>query len=168
MCVTSSRGTVIGPHTEKQLSVSCSLPAFCLQCWQPAASAAVQWEAGGCPGYLRDLLPSFHLPSVDGEEGMCREERVAPPFLIVSLRLGQCPGGHARLTLPMYNWVPFCCFNLAVAHVHCNWSTCFILETGKMWRCPDALEPLPPAVVFCQSLGTWVSDTLLQESALCS
>lgn len=161
--------------SHRNVTVSCSFPTFCLQstCWcqHSAASAAVQWETGGCPGYLRDLLPSFHLPSVDSEEGMCREESVAPPFLIGSLRLGRCPGDHACLTIPMYNRVPFCCFNLAVAHIQCNWSTYSILETVRqvvVMPRASALESLPPAIVLCQPLGTWVCDTLLQESVLCS
>lgn len=88
----SEEGAVIGPHTEMCLSVSCSRPAFCLQttcwCWQPETYFAVLRKAGGCPGYLRDFLPSFYLLSVDGEEGECREERVALPFLQALLGWG--------------------------------------------------------------------------------
>lgn len=59
----------------------CFLPPEHMLVPQPEASTAGQWEAGGCPGYLRDLLPPFHLPSVDVEEGVCREERMVPPSL---------------------------------------------------------------------------------------
>lgn len=76
------RGAAVGPHTAMWLAVPRSLPAFCPQsaCWCPqpapsAAAAAVQCEAGGCPGWLRDLLSSFSLPAVGGKEGVCVENK---------------------------------------------------------------------------------------------